>query len=59
MNEYDTRTLYPMILKCYHPLHPITKSIGCVDQIIDEDYCQNRSLGLMTKVRAYRGVGQK
>ncbi len=24
MNEYDRRTLYPMILKCYHHLHPMT-----------------------------------
>jgi len=38
MNEYDRRTLYPMILKCYHHLHPMTKFVGCVDQIIDEDY---------------------
>ncbi len=38
MNEYDKRILYPMILKCYHHFHPITKYVGCVDQIIDEDY---------------------
>ncbi len=38
MNEYDRRTLYPMILKCYHHLHPITKFVGCVYQIIDGDY---------------------
>jgi hypothetical protein len=38
VNEYDRRTLYPMILKCYHHLHPMTKYVGCVDQIIDEDY---------------------
>jgi hypothetical protein len=38
MNEYDRRTLYLMILKCYHHLHPKTKYVGCVDQIIDEDY---------------------
>jgi hypothetical protein len=37
MNEYD-RTLYPMILKCYHHLHPMTKSIGCIDQITNENY---------------------
>ncbi len=34
MDEYDTRTLYPMFLK-YH--HPMTKFVGCVDQISDED----------------------
>jgi len=38
VNEYDRRTLYPMILKCYHHLHPMTKYVGCVNQIIDEDY---------------------
>jgi hypothetical protein len=38
VNEYDRRTLYHMILKCYHHLHPMTKYVGCVDQIIDEDY---------------------
>jgi hypothetical protein len=26
------RTLYPMPLKCYHHLHPMTESVGCVDQ---------------------------
>jgi hypothetical protein len=25
-----------MLLKCYHHLHPMTKSIGCVDQTCDE-----------------------
>jgi hypothetical protein len=38
MNEYDKRTLYLIILKCHHHLHPKTKYVGCVDQIIDEDY---------------------
>ncbi len=37
MDEYDTSSLYPMLLKCYHHLHPITKYIGCIDQTIDED----------------------
>jgi len=37
MDEYDTRSLYPMLLKCYHHLHPITKYIECIDQTIDED----------------------
>jgi hypothetical protein len=27
-----------MFLKCYHHLHPMTKSIGCVDQTSDEDF---------------------
>jgi hypothetical protein len=37
VDEYDRITLYPMLLKCYHHLHPIIKSIGCVDQTGDED----------------------
>ncbi len=37
MNEYDRKTLYPMFLKCYHHLHRMKKSIGCVDQIGDEN----------------------
>ncbi len=36
MDKYDKRTLYPMLLKCYHHLHPIIKSIECVNQIVDE-----------------------
>jgi len=31
VDEYDRRTLYHMLLKCYHHLHPMTKSVGCVD----------------------------
>jgi len=37
VDEYDKRTLYPMFLKCYHQLHPMTKSVGCVNQTSDED----------------------
>jgi hypothetical protein len=36
VDEYDKRTLYPMLLKCYHHLHPLTKFVGCVDQMCDE-----------------------
>jgi hypothetical protein len=36
--EYDRRTLYPMLLRCYHHLHPMTKFVGCVDQTCDEDF---------------------
>jgi hypothetical protein len=32
VDEYDRRTLYLMLLKCYHHLHPIIESIGCVDE---------------------------
>ncbi len=37
MDEYDRKSLYPMLLKCYHCLHPITKFVGCVDQTINEN----------------------
>jgi hypothetical protein len=37
VDEYDRRTLYPMLLKYYHHLHPMIKSIRCVDQTCDED----------------------
>ncbi len=38
VDECDRKKLYPMLLKCYHHLHPMTKSIGCVDQTCDEDF---------------------
>jgi hypothetical protein len=38
VDEYDKRILYPMFLKCYHHLHPMTKFVGCVNQIGDEDF---------------------
>jgi hypothetical protein len=38
MDEYDRRTLYPMLLKYYHHLHPMIESIGFVDQIGDERF---------------------
>jgi hypothetical protein len=37
VDEYDKRTLYPMLLKCDHLLYPMTKYVGCVDQIGDEN----------------------
>jgi hypothetical protein len=37
-DEYDRKTLYPMLLKCYHHLHSMTKFVGCVNQTIHEDY---------------------
>jgi hypothetical protein len=30
-----------MFLKCYHHLHPMIESIGCVDQTIDENCSLN------------------
>jgi hypothetical protein len=46
VDEYDKRSLYPMLLMCYHHLHPIIKFVGCVDQTIDEDY----SLGIFQQI---------
>ncbi len=37
VNEYDKRTLYLMLLKCYYHLHSMTKFVGCVDYTSDED----------------------
>jgi hypothetical protein len=37
VDEYDRRNLYPMLLKCYHHLHPMTKFVGCVNQVGDKD----------------------
>ncbi len=37
VDEYYKRILYPMLLKGYHHLHPMTESIECVDQTNDED----------------------
>jgi hypothetical protein len=34
--KYDRKTLYPMLLKCYHHLHPLSKNV-IVDQGVDED----------------------
>jgi hypothetical protein len=38
VDECDRKTLYPMLWKCYHHLHPMIESIGCVDEIGDEDF---------------------
>ncbi len=38
VDEYCRRTLYHMLLKCYHHLHPMTKFVKCVDQTNDEDF---------------------
>jgi hypothetical protein len=39
VEEYDKQSLYPMLLKCYHCLHPIVESkVGCVDQTTNVDF---------------------
>jgi hypothetical protein len=37
VNEYDRKALHFMLLKCYHHLHLMTKSVRCVNQASDED----------------------
>jgi len=37
-DEYDKRILYPMLLKCYHDLHPMIECIGCVNQTDNENF---------------------
>ncbi len=36
VEKYDRKTLYPMLLKCYHHLHPLFENI-VVDQCVDEN----------------------
>jgi hypothetical protein len=31
VDEYDKRTLYPMLLKCYYHLHSMKFFVRCVD----------------------------
>jgi hypothetical protein len=38
VDEYDKKTLYPMLLICYHHLHLMIETIGCVDEIGVEDF---------------------
>jgi hypothetical protein len=38
VDEYDRKTLYPMLLKCYYDLHPMIKFVGCVNKTNDEDF---------------------
>jgi hypothetical protein len=37
VEKYDRKTLYPMLLKCYHHLHPLFENLN-VDQRVDENY---------------------
>ncbi len=39
VEEYDNKFLYPMLLECYHHLHPLTESKSVFANIsVDEDY---------------------
>jgi hypothetical protein len=35
VKRYDRKTLYPMLLKCHHHLHPLSKNV-IMDQGVDE-----------------------
>jgi len=38
VEEYDNKSLYPMLLKCHHHLHPLAKSESDFANInVDED----------------------
>jgi hypothetical protein len=37
VEKYDKKTLYPMLLKCQHHLHPLFRN-AIVDKGVDEDY---------------------
>ncbi len=38
VEEYDSKSLYPMLLKCHHHLHPLAKSESDFANInVDED----------------------
>jgi hypothetical protein len=38
VEEYDKKSLFPMLLKCYYHLHPLVESErGVVDQRVEED----------------------
>ncbi len=39
VEEYDSKSLHPMLLECYYHLHPFTKSKSAFAHInVDEDY---------------------
>ncbi len=39
VEEYDIKSLYPILLKCHHHLHPLAKcESGFVNIGVDEDY---------------------
>jgi hypothetical protein len=37
VEEYDKKTLYPMLLKCHHHLHPLYRN-AIVSKGVDENY---------------------
>ncbi len=37
MEEYDQQSLFPMLLRCYHILHPMVEFGPVVDMQIDKE----------------------
>jgi hypothetical protein len=37
VQEHDRKTLYPMLLRCNHHLHPLFENVN-VDQHVDENF---------------------
>jgi hypothetical protein len=38
VKEYDKRSLYPMLIKCYNHLHHVLESkVGCVCPFVEEN----------------------
>jgi hypothetical protein len=59
VEKYDKETLYPMLLQCYHHLHPLFENAN-VDQKVDEDCSlDNFELTTNTNERMKELVSQK
>jgi hypothetical protein len=39
VEEYDTWSLFPMLLKCHHVLHPMLEFETMANELNDEDFC--------------------
>jgi hypothetical protein len=39
VEEYDTWSLFTMLLKCHHVLHLVLEFETMANQLIDEDFC--------------------
>jgi hypothetical protein len=39
VKEYDNKSLYPMLIKCYNHLHHVLESkVGCVGPFVEKNY---------------------
>jgi hypothetical protein len=55
IEKYDRKILYPMLLKCYHHLHPLSKNAN-VDQSVDK-YCNLDILKITTSTNELAKLG--